>query len=310
VNKPYVMITEDGGKTWSLSVNGVKSDEVARVIREDVKSPNLLYLGTETGVYYSIDRAKNWLKITDKGLPTVSVYDIKIHERDNDLIIGTHGRGIFIMDDISPLQNLANGLSTTKIDIPTQKPTIDWYNVSRGGQRGHFLFAGENPKNIRNTSNVPRAEFEVDVPISFIVNEKNVDEVSITISSLDGQHQVSKKMKPKFGVNRWYWNRIFDSKEYTASELTMIQSLFEKAAAVSVKSRVETGKNQFNLAKTSYDKRRIMTNLNESIFGGILPKSILLPRAEVGSYLVKIELQGQSVTQSFSIFRDKITGLE
>jgi len=117
-------------------------------------------------------------------------------------------------------------------------------------------------------------------------------------------------MKPKFGVNRWYWNRIFDSKEYTASELTMIQSLFEKAAAVSVKSRVESGKNQFNLAKTSFDKRRIMTNLNESIFGGILPKSLLLSRAEVGSYLVKIDLQGQSVTQSFSIFRDKITGLE
>ncbi len=104
------------------------------------------------------------------------------------------------------------------------------------------------------------------------------------------------------------WKKL--AMHHRALKKTTLQNLFEKAAAVSVKSRVENGKNQFNLAKTSFDKRRIMTNLNESVFGGILPKSLLLPRAEVGSYLVKIDLQGQSVTQSFSIQRDKITGLE
>jgi hypothetical protein len=208
------------------------------------------------------------------------------------------------MDDISPLQETAIVQSTEKIVLPDQKQTIDWLNISRGGQRGHFLFAGENPKNIRNTSNIPRADFEVDVPITFIVNDKNITEIKVTISSLNGENKSVKMVKSKFGINRWNWNRIFDSKEYSDNDLKNIETFFTKAASVSPKSRVDNGRNQFLQAKTSADKRRILTNLNENVFGGILPESLLTARAKVGNYFIKLEYQNTQVTQSFKIVKD------
>ena len=310
INKPYVLITENAGQTWELKIHGLKNDEVVRVIREDGTTPNLLFLGTETGVYYTMDKGQNWNKMTGKGLPTVSVYDIKIHERDQDLIVGTHGRGIYIMDDISALQASARKQNIEKIVFPPQKPTIDWLNISRGGQRGHFLFAGENPKNIRNTSNVPRADFEVDVPITFVVNDNNVGEVKVTISSLNGENKSIKIIKTKPGINRWYWNRIFDNTDYTEKELYEIESFFTKASSVSPKSRVENGRNQFLQAKTMADKRRILTNLNETVFGGMLPDFLLTYRAKTGNYLVKIEHNNDQLTQSFKIQKDPYTDNE
>lgn len=306
MNKPYILTTDDGGKTWQMIISGIQKDEVARVIREDIKSPNLLFAGTETGVYYTTDRGNNWKKMKDIGLPTVSVYDIKIHERENDLILGTHGRGIYIMDDISALQDMANGQATQMIHLPKQKPTVDWLNVSRGGQRGHFVFAGQNPKNIRNTSNIPRADFAVDLPVTFVVNDGNPKEVEITITSLDGQLQTKKNVKTKSGVNRWYWNRTFESKDFTESDHALIEKLFTKALQLSSKSRVENGITQYRNANNTSEKRRILTNLNESVFGNILPSDLLVPKAGPGSYHLKINYGGYEVSQTISITEDPL----
>lgn len=89
-----------------------------------------------------------------------------------------------------------------------------------------------------------------------------------------------------------------------------IESFFTKASSVSPKSRVENGRNQFLQAKTMADKRRILTNLNETVFGGMLPDFLLTYRAKTGNYLVKIEHNNDQLTQSFKIQKDPYTDNE
>ena len=99
---PYVFVTRDFGKTWqSLATPDI--DGFAWVIREDPVSPGLLFLGTEFHLYVSLDGGRKWLKWT-QGLPTVAVRDLAIQRRENDLVIGTHGRSAYVIDDISPLR--------------------------------------------------------------------------------------------------------------------------------------------------------------------------------------------------------------
>src|SRR6185436_8307277 len=103
--KPYVFVTRDYGATWSSIASNLPAVGNVNVIREDPKNKDLLFVGTEVGFFLSIDGGREWRKLMT-GLPTIRVDDILIHPRDNDVIIGTHGLGIYILDDITPLQQL------------------------------------------------------------------------------------------------------------------------------------------------------------------------------------------------------------
>ncbi len=99
---PYLYMTTDMGKTWIKLTNGVQG--YCHVIKEDYQNPNLLFLGTEKGLYISLDRGKNWTHYT--GMPPVAVRDMAFSKNDDDLVLATHGRGIYIIDDLSPLREL------------------------------------------------------------------------------------------------------------------------------------------------------------------------------------------------------------
>jgi photosystem II stability/assembly factor-like uncharacterized protein len=102
---PYVFLTEDFGESWTNLVTA-NIDGFTHVIVEDPVQKNLLFLGTEFGLYVSFDRGKNWMKWTN-AFPTVPVRDMVIHPLDNDLVIGTHGRSIYVLDDIQPLREIS-----------------------------------------------------------------------------------------------------------------------------------------------------------------------------------------------------------
>jgi hypothetical protein len=106
--KPYVFRTDDYGETWTTITNGVAPNDFARAIREDIKHPKLLYLGTEHGVYVSFDEGAKWESLR-QNLPDTPVHDIAVEERD--LVIATHGRGFYVMDRIAPLRQ--GGIQTT-----------------------------------------------------------------------------------------------------------------------------------------------------------------------------------------------------
>ncbi|MDW8051166.1 MAG: hypothetical protein RMJ83_01665 [Armatimonadota bacterium] len=103
--KPYLYKTTDGGKTWQSLTNGLPDEAYIFVIREDPRNPNLLYAGTERGLYVSFDGGRKWQRMPN--LPPVPVHDLLVHPLMNDLIIGTHGRSIYVLDDITPLQEIS-----------------------------------------------------------------------------------------------------------------------------------------------------------------------------------------------------------
>jgi len=106
--KPYVFRTDDYGETWTAITSGIEPNDFARAIREDIKQPRLLYLGTEHGIYISFDDGGKWESLR-QNLPDTPVHDIAVEERD--LVIATHGRGFYVMDKIAPLRQ--GGLPAT-----------------------------------------------------------------------------------------------------------------------------------------------------------------------------------------------------
>jgi photosystem II stability/assembly factor-like uncharacterized protein len=105
--KTYAARSEDGGKTWTVISNDANLQGFAHVIIEDLVNPDLLFLGTEMGLYLSHDAGKSWVLYKSKMPEQVAVRDLVIQPKTSDLVIATHGRGIFIVDDISPLRQLS-----------------------------------------------------------------------------------------------------------------------------------------------------------------------------------------------------------
>lgn len=100
---PHAFMTSDHGRTWRNISAGLRG--YVHIVMEDPKQPNLLYAGTELGIFASLDRGASWTDLR-LGLPPLAVVDMKVHPRDNDLVIATHARGFYILDDVTPLQRL------------------------------------------------------------------------------------------------------------------------------------------------------------------------------------------------------------
>ena len=116
---PYLFLSKNGGKSWSSIVGDLATNEIVRVVRADPHCQGLLFIGTETGLFYSQNDGKNWRRM--KGaFPTVPVYDIKI--KNSDLVVATHGRSFWILDDFSPLREIKP--TQNKIQIFTPKDTV------------------------------------------------------------------------------------------------------------------------------------------------------------------------------------------
>jgi hypothetical protein len=143
---PYVFKTTDYGKTWTpiVAANaGVRG--YAHVIKEDTMSQNLLFLGTEFGLWISLDGGKAWAQYKGHDFPNVAVRDIVIHPRESDLILATHGRGIWIVDDISPLRRLTPEVMNRDAAFLQGKPTQQRLNANGGWPEGNATFLGSNP---------------------------------------------------------------------------------------------------------------------------------------------------------------------
>ncbi len=143
---PYVYKTTDYGKTWTPVVNaasGVRG--YAYVIKEDTVSPNLLFLGTEFGLWISLDGGKQWAQYKGGEFPDVSVRDIVVHPRDSDLVIATHGRGIWIIDDLTPLRKLTPEVMSQEAGFLPGMTPRQRLSANGGWAEGSAMFTGPNP---------------------------------------------------------------------------------------------------------------------------------------------------------------------
>jgi photosystem II stability/assembly factor-like uncharacterized protein len=140
----YVYASRDHGASWESIGGGLPDGEVARTISEDLVNADVLYLGTERGLFVTIDRGATWTRVK-ANLPTVPIYEVALHPRDNDLILATHGRGIWILDDLTPLQEFERAeRSATHFFSPA--PAVS-FNVAgdRTNSTGDRWYRGDNP---------------------------------------------------------------------------------------------------------------------------------------------------------------------
>ena len=141
---PYVFTTDDYGGSWRSIASDLPEAGWINVVAEHPDNPNLLFVGTETGVFVSFDRGGAWTGLRGN-FPTVPVDDLVIHPRDYDLVVGTHGRGIYILDDITPLAQLSSDVIASDahlFDVREVTEFLQWKHESYGAQR---QFVGSNP---------------------------------------------------------------------------------------------------------------------------------------------------------------------
>ena len=144
--RPYVYKTTDFGNTWTQLIGPTGDVKgYAHVVKEDIVNRNLLFVGTELGLWVSLDGGTQWAQYKGGEFPNVAVRDLAIHPRDKDLIIATHGRGIWIIDDITPLRSLTAELLAQDAAFIEARPTVQRVPAGGGWVNGDASFSGPNP---------------------------------------------------------------------------------------------------------------------------------------------------------------------
>ena len=182
----YAYKTTDFGKTW-ISLKGNLPFGWIHVIREDLRNPNLLFVGTEFSIYASLDSGRSWFSLKND-LPTVAVRDIAVHPRANDLIIGTHGRGVWIMDDISPLQEMSDEVLESDHHIFSIRSATQFFPSASRESFGKPDYAAKNPT-YGMTINTFFKSKPKDRPQILIKNEKEEEIYKIRLPTREGLHR-------------------------------------------------------------------------------------------------------------------------
>jgi hypothetical protein len=212
---PYVYRTKNYGKSWERIVDATDVTSFALSIVEDSEEPNLLFLGTDDGLYISIDKGVKWTKWTE-GFPTVPVKDLVIHPREHDLVIGTFGRAAWILDDIRPLRALAKEQNLLQKTVHLFEPPTAYqaaYQQPTGSRfGGDALFNGENRKSGARFSYYLNIK-EIDT--TTVKDEDKLETLteikwdSLQLQLFDGERLIRtlKQKAPKeSGIHSWKWN--------------------------------------------------------------------------------------------------------
>lgn len=229
--KPYVMRSTDKGKTWTSISSNLPERGSAYAIRQDHKDPNLLFVGTEFGAYFSNDKGKTWTKLS--GLPTIAVYDLDIQERENDLVAATFGRGFYVLDNYSPLRSLSKEVLDKEAHLFPIKDAMLYVPSAplglRGtGSQGADLWNAENPtfgavftlyqketettlekKRVKEQEKAEKEKQAVNYPtFDELKAEKLEDKAELIwiIRNAEGKEIKRLTTSPKKGITRVSWN--------------------------------------------------------------------------------------------------------
>lgn len=186
---PYVFVTNDYGRSWRKISDGLSG--YAHIVLEDPREPNLLYVGTELGVFASLDRGHSWSDLR-LGLPALAVVDMKVHPRDNDLVIATHGRGFYVMDDVTPLQQMASTTFRGSVTLFPPMPAVRYSPASDTSSLGNRVWVSANQP--------------YGVLLSYYLPEGASAGVELTITDADGRIVQTVRGPGALSVNRAVWN--------------------------------------------------------------------------------------------------------
>jgi hypothetical protein len=187
--RPFVWKTADFGKSWVSIASGLPADETVYVVREDPRNPELLYVGTERGVYFSMSAGRKWARL-GRGLPVVPVHDLAVHAREQELVAATHGRSLWVMD-VKALEETTPAVLLSEAHLFAPKEAVLW-NPGRtrwfGGAKG---FKGQNPPAGATITYYLRAAPK---------------EATLVVQDKDGKTVATLKPEKSPGVHRFSWN--------------------------------------------------------------------------------------------------------
>jgi hypothetical protein len=303
---PYVFKTTDFGKTWRAIAAGIPDGQPVYVIREDPVNRNLLFLGTEFSVFFSRNAGESWSSLK-LNAPTVAFHDLIIHPRDNDLIAGTHGRGIWILDDISALRKATDDVvKQDAVLFEAERPGTRWLRIQRGGYgRGDLFFQGENPPD--------------GALIHVYLKAKPAQPATLEISDPTGTAKTTyllDDLEP--GIGRIAWDLRFDPPAATTSTLvTNLKRQIEPALLrtdLTDEQKAEIKKAQADLDKFGTNYRKVM-EIQRAVFAIIQPGRGYFGgggfrggmgglMAEPGAYAVKLTVNGKTYTGKVTVRQD------
>ena len=291
--QPFLFKTEDYGGTWKTMSDNFPDGEITRVIREDPIIQHLLYVGTETGVFVSFDDGENWGRL-QSNLPVVPVYDMVV--KDNELVVATHGRSFWILDDLTPLRQLTEEVtrSTAHLFEPpgTYRRYLQWSargfrsetgknymaglgaaatfyedKLSQGGRTRRYIDAGEGPPD--------------GVVIHYLLDDTPTDEVTLTILDSQGE-KIS----------------TFVSSNEECDETTE-----DKDTGPKRHLSADQGLNRFVWDMRYPDAKEVTENSSDKSENP-LDKERSGPLAPPGVYQAQLKVGDQSYTRSFELLKD------
>jgi hypothetical protein len=295
--RPYLFKTTDFGRTWTSITSNLPEGHCIHVVREDPKNRNLLFIGTEFGVFVSVNGGAVWTRLMN-GMPTVSVHDLVIHPRDGDLIAGTHGRSVWILDDITPLQQLNPEILDNKAYLFESPMATIWQGISRGAHRGHQLFIGRNPLSmVQVPPNNSPTPIQNTAAINYYLKDRPKSKPRLEISDLSGTLKAGIELDASPGIHRYRWWMQFDpSKEQRQEFVGDLEEMFK-----TLRDRSKTDKNkrleqlyqEFKKAQTTEELNKVRQSLIEE-FRDLAPgrrffgEPLRGPEAESGIYELRL----------------------
>ncbi|MFC2156554.1 WD40/YVTN/BNR-like repeat-containing protein [Acidobacteriota bacterium] len=299
--KPYVFKTVDYGTTWTDISGNLPDGQSLYVLKEDFKNPDLLFVGSEFACFTTINGGTSWFRL-DNNMPTVAFHDLVIHPREADLVAGTHGRSIWILDDITPLQQLTPDVIREDAYLFENRVATRWQNISLGRQQTFFKFRGENP---------PRGAF-----INFWLKSAPQGKVKITIEDPLGRYRSEMSITGKAGVNQANWNMRFPVLEKDllkfkellgrnmAKLMGMVKTDAEKKEVVKLRESVRNESSERGLGSIHRQLTRNYSAYSQGfdLFGPGLQQS----EAVAGEYKITLTVDGKTLAGKLQIRNDPL----
>lgn len=303
--KPYVFVTEDYGESWKDISHNLPADFSAYVIKEDPVQPSLLFVGTEEAVHFSYDRGEVWHELMAK-LPTVAIHDLVIHPREGDLIAGTHGRSIWVLDDLNPLRQLHDTILAKQLHLFDSKVATKWRRINTGRKQPTFEFRGQNPT--------------YGAAIQFWVGNTELDTATITVEDVFSNQRRSWKLPLKPGLNRQFWNFTFpvQTQDIIQQQKTLGEAILSLEAAVKnqrLQTELQNIKQLYRNARSAREFNEVRSLLvkefagyagGQAFFGSKLQRNT----ASAGRYKVKVEVGGNEDEGWLNIREDPLLKID
>ena len=210
--RPYIYKTNDYGKSWTKIVSGIPENTFVRAVREDPKKRGLLYAGTETGMFVSFNDGANW-RALKLNLPTTPVHDLVV--KNDDLVLATHGRSFWILDDVSPLRQFTDQITAQDVHLYTPATAYRFHNPSDEERKS--VIAGQNPPPgavvYYYLKNAPKGETTIEILDSAgtVVRKYSSNKIEpVEEPRNPDDKKPEKQIKAEAGLNRFIWDERYE----------------------------------------------------------------------------------------------------